>query len=66
MPSHTACEDDLPSRMDFGKIKYGGPFTTEQVEDVKTLFRTSLVVLMGSALFGITSGVHSIESNLRS
>ena len=24
-------EEDLPSRIDFGKTKYGGPFTTEQV-----------------------------------
>ena len=31
----TYCEDELPSRIDFGKSKYGGPFTTEQVEDVK-------------------------------
>jgi peptide/histidine transporter 3/4 len=35
----TYCEDELPSRIDFGKSKYGGPFTTEQVEDVKTLLR---------------------------
>jgi hypothetical protein len=32
----TYCEDELPSRIDFGKNKYGGPFTTEQVEDIKT------------------------------
>ncbi len=25
------CEDELPSRIDFGKRKYGGPFTTEEV-----------------------------------
>ena len=31
----TYCEDEPPSRIDFGKSKYGGPFTTEQVEDVK-------------------------------
>ena len=31
----TYCEDELPSRMDLGKEKYGGPFTTEQVEDIK-------------------------------
>jgi peptide/histidine transporter 3/4 len=31
----TYCEDELPSRLDLGKEKYGGPFTTEQVEDVK-------------------------------
>ncbi len=32
----TYCEDEIPSCIDFGKSKYGGPFTTEQVEDVKT------------------------------
>ena len=35
----TYWEDDPPSRMDFGKNKYGGPFTTEQVEDVKILIK---------------------------
>ena len=35
----TYWEDNPPSRMDFGKIKYGGPFTTEQVEDVKILIK---------------------------
>ena len=35
----TYWEEDIPSRIDFGKSKYGGPFTTEQVEDVKTFFR---------------------------
>ena len=34
----TYCEDELPSRIDFGKSKYGGSFTTEQMEDVKTFF----------------------------
>ena len=31
----TYCEDELPSRLDLGKEKYGGPFTTEEVENVK-------------------------------
>ena len=35
----TYWEEDVPSRIDLGKSKYGGPFTTEQVEDVKTFFR---------------------------
>ena len=35
----TYCEDELPSRMDHGKMKYGGPFSTEQVEDVKVFLR---------------------------
>ena len=39
----TYWEEDIPSRMDLGKSRYGGPFTTEQVEDVKTVLR--LIVL---------------------
>ena len=42
----TYWEDDSPSRMDFGKIKYGGPFTTVQVEDVKTLIKTLEIILV--------------------
>ena len=34
----TYCEDDIPSGLDLGKNKYGGPFTTEQVEDVKAFY----------------------------
>ena len=41
----TYWENDIPSRIDLGKDKYGGPFTYEQVEDVKTLFRLSLLIL---------------------
>ena len=44
----TYWEDDPPSRMDFGKIKYGGPFTTEQVEDVKIFFKTLGIILVVS------------------
>ena len=36
--------NNYPSRIDFGKIQYGGPFTNEGVEDAKTLLR--LVVLL--------------------
>ena len=48
----TYCEDELPSRIDFGKSKYGGPFTTEQVEDVKTFLRFIPLVIVGGALAG--------------
>ena len=27
----TYCDDEKPSRLDFGKAMFGGPFTTEQV-----------------------------------
>ncbi len=48
----TYCEDELPSRIDFGKSKYGGPFTTEQVEDVKTFLRLQIVIIPISVLSG--------------
>ena len=51
----TYCEDDIPSRIDLSKAKYGGPFTTEQVEDVKTFFRVLGLVLVAGAVFGITN-----------
>ena len=41
----TYWEDKPYSRIDLAKDKYGGPFTTEQVEDVKTFFRIISVVL---------------------
>ena len=45
----TYWEIDAPSRIDFGKQKYGGPFTNEQVEDVKAMFRLILLIV---SLFG--------------
>ena len=33
---------------DFGKSKYGGPFTTEQVEDVKTFLRLLVITAIAS------------------
>ena len=38
-----------PSRIDFGKVQYGGPFTNEEVEDTKTVLRLSVLLL---SLFG--------------
>ena len=43
----TYWEEDIPSRIDLGMNKYGGPFTVEEVEDVKTLFRLLPVLLCG-------------------
>ncbi len=40
----TYCEDKQPSRLDLAKSKYGGPFTTEEVEDVKTCLRMTVVI----------------------
>ena len=41
----TYWEEDIPSRIDLGKSKYGGPFTTEQVEDVKTFLGLLIISL---------------------
>ena len=35
----TYWEEDYPSRLDLGKEKYCGPFSVEEVEDVKTVLR---------------------------
>ena len=55
----TYWEEDIPSRLDLGKSRYGGPFTTEQVEDVKTFMRLLLLLLpiwfvvFSDSLFGM-------------
>jgi hypothetical protein len=41
----TYCEDELPTRIDFGKERYGGPFSTEQVEDVKAFLGIPCLLL---------------------
>ena len=47
----TYWEEEAPSRLDLGKDKYGGPFTEEEVEDVKTFFRMLPLFI---ATFGFT------------
>ena len=47
----TYCDDERPSRLDFAKERFGGPFTTEQVEDVKTLFRILVLLLAIGPVF---------------
>jgi peptide/histidine transporter 3/4 len=47
----TYCDNELSSRIDFAKERYGGPFTTEQVENVKTFFRILLVLLALGPVF---------------
>ena len=56
----TYWEEDIPSRIDLGKSRYGGPFTTEQVEDVKTFFRV-LAVSVVIFLTIVASGIHDYD-----
>ena len=54
----TYCEDELPSRLDLGKEKYGGPFTTEQVEDVKAFIGIFKVLLVLGPLFAVERSIN--------
>ena len=54
----TYLDEEHPSRMDFGKSKFGGPFTEEEVEDVKTLLRL-LPLLVCLSLVMSTSTISS-------
>ena len=45
------CSDFRPSRLDYAKERYGGPFTTSDVEDVKSFRNVFLVMLALSPVF---------------
>ena len=47
----TYCDDERPSRLDYAKMRFGGPFTTEQVEDVKTFLRIVVVLITIGSVF---------------
>ena len=59
----TYIDEEEPSRLDYGKHKFGGPFTEEEVEDVKTFLRTGVffvVILIGTLfLDGYNSLIHA-------
>uniref|UniRef100_A0A1X7T8T5 Uncharacterized protein n=1 Tax=Amphimedon queenslandica TaxID=400682 RepID=A0A1X7T8T5_AMPQE len=52
----TYWEEEAPSRLDLGKDKYGGPFTEEEVEDVKTFFRM-LPLFIAILGFGLIANI---------
>ena len=52
----TYWEEEAPSRIDLGKDKYGGPFTEEEVEDVKTALRLLPLVF----IFGLSGGLYGL------
>ena len=59
----TYWEEDIPTRIDLGKNKYGGPFTNEEVEDVKTFFHM-LVVLLSLIGFHFAGDTFSLSQQL--
>ena len=54
---------EQPSRFDFAKTRYGGPFSTAEVEDVKTFGRILLVCL---SMFGVYTAQSAIQESLYS
>ena len=62
----TYCEDELPSRLDLGKVKYGGPFTTEEVENVKAFWGILFVLLTLGPIFMTDYAIHGNLQSLAS
>ena len=50
--SLTYWEEDIPPRIDLGMSKNDGPFTVEEVEDVKTLLGLLPVLMCGGGFNG--------------
>ena len=48
----------IPNRFDYAKTQFGGPYTTEQVEDVKTFLR--ILLLMSPAIFILASSLLTV------
>ena len=58
----TYWENSIPSRIDLGKSKYGGPFSVEDVENVKTLLHLVRVLV---SLLGIFISSQLVEYSLQ-
>ena len=59
----TYWEDKPYFRIDLGKRKYGGPFTTEQVEDVKTFFQILAILVISILIVTVTHGQSVIPAS---
>ena len=56
----TYCDDERPTRIEFAKQRYGGPFTTEMVEDVKTFLRILIMLFIISPIFILLATLNTI------
>ena len=54
----TYWEDELPSRIDLGKNKYGGPFTSEEVENVKTFLQLIKILISLLGIFAVSFSIN--------
>ena len=56
----TYCDEESPTRLDVGKHKFGGPFTTKQVEDVKAFWGILKVLITIGPAFLLQTVIQSI------
>ena len=49
----TYSDDEMPSRVEYAKQRFGGPFSTETVEDVKTFLRIVLMLFLITPVFNL-------------
>ena len=56
----TYCDEESPTRLDVGKHKYGGPFTTKQVEDVKAFWGILKVIITIGPAFLLQTVMQSL------
>ena len=61
----TYIDEEQPSRLDFGKEKFGGPFLEEEIEDVKTVLRfiPLLVVMLGHGTVSSNGFYHHLRGS---
>ncbi len=57
----TYCENELPMGLNLAKEKYGGFFTTEEVEDVKAFYGIIKVLLSLGPIFFIDKAANSLR-----
>ena len=60
----TYWEQDVPSRLDLGKDKYGGPFSEEEVENVKTTLRLIPVTFICSMMAMVVNVTHEQQNHM--
>ena len=60
----TYWEQDMPTCLDLGKNRYGGPFTTEEVEDTKTFLRILLILISLLGIRAVKSNTQNVASEI--
>ena len=56
----TYCDEESPTRLDVGKHKFGGPFTTKQVEDVKAFLGILKVLITIGPAFLLQTAMQTL------